>query len=100
MKKYFCDACRKETDSLKDLSIPYHITQKDAHGNEKIAYVSLGGDRLYELVSDPLDFSISGRSQDYEVCLACHNKVFRAAFARLEEIVQENKPELVDGAGI
>ncbi len=74
MRKNFCDACEKEIKShLNVLKIPYHIVEQ----------------RRGYLDQDMIE--VSGRSVDIEVCNACWNVAWRAAFAALKSIETSKK---------
>ena len=63
MRKVFCDSCGKEAVVFRVINFPCHIAEEGRHG-----YV----DREWN--------EVSGRDVPYDLCSACANKVWKAAF--------------------
>ena len=67
MKKYFCDACKKEIDQPKILEVPCHLWSKRG----EIGYI------------DSEFNAVSGRRDSIDLCNKCSNKAFSAALKAL-----------------
>ncbi len=72
MTKTFCDACRKETSCWK-FSIPCHIAE------DKRGYIDTQGN------------AVSGRMVDFDLCAACTNIAYSAAFLAFGKPKLESK---------
>lgn len=76
MIRCFCDACNKEIEEPpRRLQVLCHIEDMVRKHTVHL-YVNNNGD------------AISGRTEEYELCATCYNKIMGAAMVKMVEIEQ------------
>lgn len=78
MIKYFCDCCKKEISKSRNLYPFSYYLHIDLILNNNPRYVDSDFD------------SISGRSENVELCISCYNRIVIESVKKFQELKSKN----------